>query len=377
MFTTKTIIFCLCILPSVALSQATRPEISFNGYIDAFYSYNFNRPQPVTAPNASSIPGASLQAGNNTYRYYDIYHNQLSLSLAEISVQAKYEEVTGLFDLDFGSFADLNASASSPSGTVVDESSKHIGQAIISYRPKGSRLFFDTGKMYSHLGVETVKAKDNFNYSRSILFSYGMPFWNTGIRIGYDAVPEKFQTSLYVYNGWNTINDTNESKTLGLQLKYTPSSPLTLIYNFIGGPERPLEESDWKSVHEVNASYTINETWSLLADLIYGSEKNVTVSSSQVDAKWYGALVALKYLLSPTSFLSPRLEYYRDNDGYTLGGLPQSIQSFTLTYGTELTKGLEFRAEGRGDFSNESSFQSKKGTEKSQTTALVAMLFKF
>lgn len=346
-----------------------KPEINFNGFFDAYYSYNFNHPRMVTLASNTSVSTAGLPAANNTYRYYDTFHNQMTISLAEFSVQAKYQEVSLLTDFDFGPFADLNS--------PVDEISKHIGQAVLTYKPAGSAFTFDAGKMYTNVGLETAKSKDNYNYSKSVLFSYGMPFWHSGVRFGYDAIPEKLQTSLYVYNSWNSLYDNNESKTLGVQLKYTPSSAVTVIYNFLGGPERADTEADLKTVHELNATWVVNDTWILAADLLTGKEEKALVSNTKA-AEWSGALLLAKYQLTEKSYLSPRFEIYHDQDGYTLGGGDQTVQTATLTYGKSLTRGLEFRAEARADKSNQKTFVAEGGTTKdSQTTLLAALLFNF
>lgn len=355
----------LILIGAVAHTETIKPDVSVSGFFDGYYSFNFNSPPPVTT-------GATLPPANNTYRYYDAYHNQFTVNLAELTVKAAMKEVSFVVDLDFGPFADLNAGG--------EESSKHIGQAVLSYRPADSRFSFDVGKMYSHLGVETVKSKDNFNYSRSILFSYAIPFWHTGIRVGYDVIPGKFQTSFYVYNGWNTQFDNNRSKTVGAQLKYTPTSETTLIYNFLGGPERSDSESDWRTIHEVNFAQTISSSFALICDLIYGIEENAPVGSSHIRAQWYGALMGLRYQLNERSYLSPRYEIYRDNEGYNLGGgVAQTINSVTLTYGRTVAQNIETRLEARSDFSSASTFASSSasGTSTSQTTLMVAALIGF
>lgn len=360
-----------------ANAQAEKPEITFSGFFDGYYSYNFNSPKQSSGLSASTVSAASIPPATNVYRYYDAYHNQPTLSLAELTVKVTFKEVSLLLDFDFGSFADLNASSSSSAGAVVDESSKHIGQAVLSYRAEGSRFSIDAGKMYSHLGVETVKSKDNFNYSRSILFSYALPFWHTGARIGYDLIPNQLQTSLFVYNGWNTQYDANRTKSLGAQVRYVPSESVVITYNFIGGPERADTESDFKVVHEINGAVRLTEVNDLILDAAYGSEENAAIGASRAKASWYGGLIALRHKPSSVSYLSPRIEVYRDNDGYSLNALPQTINSLTITYGREITTGLEVRLEGRGDFSDQNSFMTDSGTSKSQTTIIAAGLFKF
>jgi Putative beta-barrel porin-2, OmpL-like. bbp2 len=360
-----------------APKDGAKPEVSFSGFVDGYYSFNFNQPSPVPQPSNASVASAGLPAATNSYRFYDSYHNQMTLSLAELSILAKYEEVSALVDLDFGSYADFNSAGPYPQSNVVDSTSKNIGQAIVSFHKKDSRFYFDAGKMYSHLGVETTKSKDNFNYSRSILFSYAMPFWATGVHLGYDLEPGKWQISGYVYNGWNELNDVNRAKTLGLQVKYTPTSDLALVYNFIGGAERADSESDLRMVHELNASWNASAKLSFIADLVYGSENNAPVGVNHVNAQWYGILVGAKYAWNSVAYFSPRLEAYRDDGGYTLSGPSQSVESLTLTYGREIRKGFEVRGEARGDFSDQSVFLKGSGTNKVQTTLLTSMIFKF
>lgn len=380
MFKVSRNVFTLALATALpAFAAESKPSIDWHLYADGYYSHNFNRPSAVVPPNGGSLSSSSLPDAKNLYRYYDTYPNQFTLNLVELSVNAKMEEVSFLADFDFGPFADLNTATGSTStnNRAMDEVSKHVGQAVISYRKEGSAFFFDAGKMYSHIGLETVKAKDNFNYSRTVLFSYGMPFWHTGLRVGYDIAPEKLQASLFVYNGWNSIYDNNHEKTLGGQVKYIPNPSLTILYNYIGGAERTDSQTDRKTVHEVNGSWTVSSSLTLAADALWGMERNVQVNSWATNAQWYGGLIAAKYLLNEISFLSPRFEIFRDQHGYILSAAPQSIKSATLTYGRTLAKGLDLRTEGRWDSSSQKPFSKGLAAKNSQTTLLAALLFTY
>ncbi len=202
-----------------------------------------------------------------------------------------------------------------------------------------------------------------------------MPFWHTGLRLGYDLVPDQLQASLFVYNGWNSIYDNNQSKSVGAQLKYTPSSLLTVAYNYLGGPERTDSEKDRKTLHELNTSWTLGESFWLLTDLLYGEEQGTTVAGSRTKAEWYGGFAAFKIGLSEGSYISPRFELFRDQHGYILSAGPQTIHSATLTYGHTLTKGLDLRTEGRWDSSSQKPFTKGLAAKDSQTTLLAALLF--
>ncbi|MGZ3654822.1 MAG: outer membrane beta-barrel protein [Bdellovibrionota bacterium] len=343
-----------------------KPTLQWNLYGEGYYSYNFNRPTPV-AQTAGAPP---IQ---NTYHYYDFYHNTLSLSLAELSLKATKGDVSVLTDLDFGPFADFNAVQ--PSGTT-DSVTKNVGQFVVTYHQDGSRWAFDFGKMYTNVGWEVPKAKDNWQFSRSVLMAYGMPFWHTGFHAGYDILPGELTASAYIYNGWNSIHDNNSSKTLGGQLKWTKGST-TAVYNYLGGPEQAGNTSNWKVVHEVNLTTEFVPSWQVGVDALTGHESNVVIGSAATPtprASWYGASLAVRGQIAGKTYVSPRYEWYRDNHGLTLGGGDQTVQTGTITVGHQLTDALAVRAEGRHDWSNQGNYRDGISAKKIQDTALVGLL---
>ncbi len=353
------------------IEKKEEPALKFSAYFDAYYQYNFNRPKAATS---SGEPQNSLRA-------YDTYSNQLALNLAELTVKYSRPETSFLMDLDFGSFADANsqtpilAASGGPTPSSSNEVTKHIGQAVFNYSPKNSPWSFDVGKMPTHVGLETMKPKDNWNYSRSALFTFGGPFWHTGAHIGYTLVPERLSAGFYLYNGWNTTNDANSAPTYGAQLKWSPSESLTWIYNYLGGPEQSANTSNWKQVHDTNATYALSSTVSLAADALYGNEAGVI--SQTYSASWYGAQLGAKFQTSEKTYLSPRVEIYRDPKGYTLGGTDdQSLTTYTLTHGRMISEGFELRFEGRLDHGSATGrFISNHGTSPNQPTLTLGILY--
>jgi hypothetical protein len=345
--------------------------ITFAGYLDGYFVQNFNHPQPVTVP-ASTPP--TYPIGNVNNRLYDIYSNQVTLNLAEFTIRKAGQEVSVLVDLDFGTQADLNASLAPGVSDVV---SKYIGQAVLTYTPaKVSGLTIDFGKMYTHVGYETAKARDNWQYSRSDLYSYGIPIWHTGVHVGYELLPKKVTIGGYLYNGWNSIYDNNSGKTLGAQLKFTPNDSLILVYNYIGGPEQAKNDSNRKTLHEVNEAYSMNPVLSFAADQLYGTEDNAV---STGNAFWWAATLAMKAQLTARYSISPRAEVYRDGTGYTLSsGGQQTITDYTLTNAFVVADGFETRLEARYDHSTSSTaFTTTDGTSKSQVTLAAALMYTF
>ena len=147
--------------------------------------------------------------------------------------------------------------------------------------------------------------------------------------------------------------------------------------NIIADPGRIESESDWKVVHELNAEATISEKLSVIKDFVFGSEDDAVIVNSRDHAYWYGGLFGARVQLTDRTYISPRYEIYRDVNDLTLGGPPQTLNSFTITFGQQLTPNFEIRLEGRGDFSTEPTFAKDSSTAKSQPSILIATLFNF
>src|SRR5262249_27593404 len=143
-----------------------------SGFVDTYYSYNFNKP---TSP-CVTVGGVAIF---NCLHNFDVAHNAFSLNLAELALEKKpTAESRGGFriDLDYGSAAAIGAGAER-GGTSFYQ---NIQQAYISYLPpagKGS-VQLDFGKFVTPAGNEVIESKDNWNYSRGLLFALAIPYYH-------------------------------------------------------------------------------------------------------------------------------------------------------------------------------------------------------
>jgi Putative beta-barrel porin-2, OmpL-like. bbp2 len=355
----------------------------FSGLVDFYYSYNFARPTSVDPLNDTTPGNATLRPGGNRYHMYENYDNQFSLALLEVTAKRTLGEYTFYADFDFGQVADQNAMiapANRDKLSTVDESSKHIGQAIVSWSPKSMPgLVIDLGKMGTAIGIETVKAKENWNYSRSVLFAYGIPIWHVGVHAGYAVIPEKLTANVYAFNGWNNIDSINTGKTLGAQLRYSPAKGTTVFYNVLSGPEQP-KSGALRTLHEIAGTIQLSQTFSTAIDLL-SAEEDAAIANGTRRAAWKGATAAFKWQFSEAWYVSPRFEYFNDEDGLLLNdGLGrQEVQSYTLTMGGDLGAGMEVRFEARTDVGRGESDGSATAAapDFSQTLVSTALLYSF
>ncbi len=264
-------------------------------------------------------------------------------------------------DLDFGKTADL-VGAYEPESNG-QEIYKHIQQAYVSLLT--GKVQWDVGKFVTPIGAEVIESQDNWNYTRSILFGYAIPFYHTGVRATWNA-SGKVALAGYLVNGWNNSSEINGDKTLGVGLTLKPTGSITWIVNDMFGKETAGSD-DTRNLFDTTLTWAGSKV-SVMGNFDYGKEG---------DAKWWGLAVYGKLQATPKWALVGRYEYADDSDGgfMTFG---TKVQSFTVTSDHLIAGGLKMRLEYRTDFADEAIFPKDNGlNEKSQTTLTVGLVYGF
>jgi len=359
--------------PQAPSPPAENPVLTFfkgtelMGFVDTYYSYNFNTP----AAGCATVGGVAIF---NCLHNFDVAHNSFSLNLAELALEKKptMESKGGYrIDLDYGPTASIVAGAE-PGGVSVFQ---NIQQAYISYlAPAGKgTLQFDFGKFVTMMGNEVIETKDNWNYSRSLLFALAIPYYHSGIRVVYSP-NDKLGIQFHVVNGWNNVVDNNPAKSIGGSITYKPTGAFTFIENWYGGPEATGNPTPpgWRHTSDTIVSYTLNKMSSVALNYDVGHD----ASSHQV---WQGVALYYKYQANDWFAIVPRYEFLKDKDAF-MTGQPQNMQEFTLTTEFKHKDGVMMRIEYRGDFSNLSGgyFLKNAGElSKSQNALTVGWVYAF
>ncbi len=343
----------------------SKPAITWSGFLDVYYSRNLNDPSNQM----------------NQLRNFDIYENQLGLNLAELTIKEKAEPVGFHVDLGFGTANDVVQGLLNPQTGVISPMTSTLDlveQAYISALvPIGSGLTVDLGKFSTLMGYEAIETPKNWNYSRSLIFSWAVPYYHTGIRLEY-PVTDNFTAALYVMNGWNNVVEDNNSKTVALGLNYSPSSATTITLNGISGFEQPAGVPYGKTdVGELIVTQQVGQKLSLASDAVYGRERVAGMLNV-----WKGVALYAKYDLSEKSDIALRGEVYYDPQGYTTGvTFPKAtFKEITATYRYRPWSHLMLMLEARDDFANGKAFISAGPplpTMTSQPTLLLGAIATF
>jgi hypothetical protein len=338
---------------SSGLSFFKQTELS--GFVDVYFGYNFNTPS----------------TGQAQLRNFDVQHNSFSLNLAELAFEKKptaNSRAGFRVDLNYGPTATM-VHAAEPGGT---QTFQNILQAYASYLAHvGQGLQFDIGKFTTPIGNEVIKTRDNWNYSRSLLFTLAEPYYHAGVRVNY-PVGDRSSLSAYLVNGWNNVVDNNSGKTVGVQATLKPSAAITIVQSYIGGPEHANDNANWRHLVDTIITYTAVRTVSLAMNYDYGRD---TVEASTVT--WQGVAGYLRYQPTPWVAFTTRAEYYDDPNGSTTG-VVQKIKEVTLTAESEPSDGLVLRVEYRRDMSDTPFFQKNESSLLThQDTFTVGIVYAF
>jgi Putative beta-barrel porin-2, OmpL-like. bbp2 len=339
--------------------------MDISGFIDGYYSYNNNR--PTDAANGQM---------NDFYNFND-KTDMFNLSAAKLTLNHDPDPIGAHVDFIYGRTNDL-INAASPNTSSADQLN-YIEQAFLSLKPTKAKGFeLDFGKFVTSAGAEVIESKDNWNYSRSLLFSWAIPYWHFGARASM-PVSKTDTIGLQLVNGWNNVSKSNGGVTVGLNNALTrPKYAWNL--NYYGGPENANTTSGFRNLIDTTILLTPTPKFNAYINYDYGQNRDGKVTTGSITTgdtnlnHWQGVAVAARGQVTGKTAFAGRYEYYQDPNGF-MTGTPQHLQEFTGTYEYKWVEGLLARAEYRGDFSNVSSFhQNSTSFINKQSTFTLGMV---
>src|SRR5271157_2362509 len=314
--------------------------IDFSGLVDGYFDFNANHPASMT---------------NQLYNF-DTKANQFSLNMAKLSMSHTADPVGFQVDFGFGrAFDVIHASEPNDAPGIL----RNIEQAYVSLKPAALKGFeIDLGQFVTSAGAEVIETNSNWNYSRSLLFAWAIPYYHFGIRTSF-PIGKHFTGGVQLVNGWNDTEDNNSGKTVGLtdSITYTKFSWSNTYY---GGPENAGTNTGWRHLYDTVLLLTPNSKFNAYFNFDYGQNASPVVPDEGISAavsiptftsKWYGVAGALHFQPTSKWSFTPRLEWFKDRDGFSTGRA-QDLKEFTLTGEYKMVEGFLARAEYRYDWSN-------------------------
>ncbi len=352
--------------PAAAPAAEAGPVAKLDGYVEVDYAYNFNRPSN----------------GITNFRGFDNRHDTLTLSNAVLGATVEHESLNGRVALQIGHtpstyYLGEPVSPGASGAATTDASTwKYIQQAYVGWKaPVGRGLLIEAGIFLSPIGYEGVAVKDNWSWSRSNLF-FGLPFYHTGVHAMYELT-DNLSSTIMLCNGWNSVVDNNEWKSIENQWIYEIPDRLTLSLLYFGGPERPRQAPEgqpWRHLFDVWARLDATEWLSFAAQGDVGFEKNAFGTSYWGAGAIYGRVQPIAWL-----YLAARGDRFWEHAAENAGGTASRmfwpadwVSSGTLTADVRPHPNLSFRVEYRHDSADSDMFFEGDVAGDGVTTPFVA-----
>jgi hypothetical protein len=372
--------------PAPAAPTWSIGPIDFSGTVDGYYSWNTEHP----ANKVNEL--YSFNAPANTF----------SLNLAKIAMSHTPDPVGFEFDLMFGDTANQiagaallnegNANNLSPTNSsgFFD---KNVEQAYVSFKPAKAKGFeIDFGKFVTSSGAEVIESYSNWNYSRSLLFTWAIPLFHFGVRTSW-PMGKHLTAGAQLVNGWNNDFSPNSRATIGANITATYSK-WSLMEDWYGGEDNEVFDPGvgatrgWRHLFDTVLTLTPSSKFSAYINYDYAQNRNYGISygyflggdpTAFPDgslSRWQGIAAALHFQPTSKWAFTPRFEVFDDPDGAAMIGangitteftgnfvpIRQTVKEITVTGEYKILEGLLWRAEYRYDWSNQPFFERGGGS---------------
>jgi len=319
--------------------------------LDAYGSWNDNHPS----------------AGfNNLYNFND-KTDQVNLNMLKLTASHDPDPIGFRIDIGAGRAFDL-IHTPKPNPEFFD----FVEQAYVSVKPKGWKGFeADFGDFVTSAGAEVIESKDNWNYSRSLLFALAIPYYHFGVRTSV-PIGSSLTVGVQVVDGWNQVVDQhgNNMKTAGITAALTRKK-FTWSNNYYVGPQWTGANNRNRNLYDTTLLLTPSDKFNVYFNYDYGQQAEFVGGHQH----WNGFAGAAHWQINKRFAFSPRAEYYNDSTGFTTG-TPQRLHEVTATGEYKVIDNILTRLEYRHDASNMPYFDhgNQLGASKSQNTVTIGLI---
>lgn len=314
----KKFFIALAFLKSIninAQDSAKTKQVSFSAYVEAYYSYDFNKP----ATN-----------DRQPFFYSHNRHNEFNLNLGFVKGSYNADKVRANLAIAAGTY--MNANYVAETGALKNIYEANAGIKI----SKKKNLWIDAGIFSSHIGFESAISKDCPTLTRSLL-AENSPYFESGAKFTYTSDNNKWVVSGLVLNGWQRIKrvEGNSLMSYGAQLQYKPGANTIINYSNFIGTDKPDSARQWRYFHNLYGIFKVTAKVGITAGFDFGSEQR-SKGSSKMNT-WYSPVVILKYTAGNKWAVAVRGEYYHDPNAViivsgTANGFRTCGFSFNLDY---------------------------------------------
>jgi hypothetical protein len=341
--------------------------MDLSGFIDGYYSFNFNRPNTTDG----------FDQLNQLYNFND-KTDQFELSAAKLTLNHAPDPVGADVDFIYGRTNTLINAA--PSNATSADQLPYLEQAYVSIKPPKAKGFeLDFGKWVTSAGAEVIESMSNWNYSRSLLFVNAIPYWHFGARTSM-PVSKTETIGFQLFNGWNNVSKANGGVS-GAFTSALVKPKVTWDLNYLVGPENSNTTAGLRNLIDTTVLFTPPGKFNAYVNFDYGMNQDEIVSQGNTKlVTWYGVAAAFHEQASTKNAIAGRFEWFDDANGVQTSGVygpANTLYEGTFTYEYKWIEGALMRIEYRIDKSNLQYFDklANQFTDQQQTVTVAFIAF--
>jgi len=328
--------------PAPATPPAPPPKFegwAFSGLFDGYITDNTNHP--------------FANDGYDQLQNFNIINGQPEVSLAKFTVD-KSDSVFGIH-LDVGTGETMRLIHAGDPAEQQHKGLRYMEQGYLILKPKNTHgTEIDFGTFVTSAGAEVIEAPSNWNYTRSLLFAWAIPYYHFGFKTT-TPINKVVTVGFQLINPWNETWGPHKFTNIGLTLGVTKGI-YTWNTNYYWGENNPvvgtLPSGGNRNLFDTTLTIAPNDKFSYYLNGDYGRNANPVGGGH---ASWGGIAVAARYQVSKKAAFAGRTEYFKDAQGYETG-VAQNLGEFTFTGEYKFNGIFLTRGEVRHDMSSEPFF---------------------
>lgn len=298
-------------------------NVDFSGYLEAFYGYDFNKPETYNRLD---------------WIYNHSRHNEFNINMGMLRSKISYDNMYANIAIQAGTYVDDNYTA---------ESLKLFHEAFLGvYLDKEKKHNLEVGIMPSYIGFESSSTFSNLTLTRSIM-AESSPFYFTGIKYNFSA-NDKWSFSFITTNGWQRIEKPNHKAlpTFGSQIVYSPTENTTINWStYIGDEPIATDVLRTRYFNNIYIDHSWSDKWKTLAGFDYGTQKS---SIGNANEEWKTITIITQYSFSEKWDIAARVEYFDDPKNVIVNpGSPFEVFGASLNLDFIPNSKLKFRTEAK------------------------------
>jgi hypothetical protein len=341
--------------PADATPPAPPPKYDgwvFSGLADGYVNYNNNGPA----------------MDFNQLQNFDLHTGAPRLSLAKFTVD-KSDKVIGIH-LDVGVGETMRLIHASDPAAIDHKGLRYVEQMYLIFKPnKTHGTEVDFGQFVTSAGAEVIESSSNWNYTRSLLFSWAIPYYHFGFRTS-TPVTKELTLGFQLENAWNTVWGNNDFRNIALTMALTKTK-YTWTANYLEGPNHLGTSAGKRNLIDTTVLLTPNSKFNAYVNADWARDNQIGGGYGQ----WYGLAGAARYQITKLFAVAGRAEFFDDARGFATG-TAQVLKEGTATGEFKLNDHLVTRFEARHDVSDHPFFDQGNGKPlgKSETTVTLGIV---